>query len=286
MIPRDIYVIGASGRSGLTLCASLRADGIPFVPVIRDPARWPGPEPARVAELARGEALRAALAGATRIASCAHARYAPAILSAAPEIARFIFLGSTRKFTKWPDDHGMGVIAGETAFLASRRSGVILHPTMIYGAQGEDNVQRLAALIRRLPFIPLPGGGRSLVQPIYQDDVTRCIRAALARDWTGPESIVIAGPEPIAYADFVRAIAQAIGIRRPVIGVPAPVVMALARLAPLIPGLPRVDRPELRRLLEDKAFDIGPMRRELGIEPIPLADGLSLPAQLLGRPRL
>ena len=125
--------------------------------------------------------LRAALADATHIVSCAHARHARAVLAAAPSDARFVFLGSTRKFTRWPDAHGNGVLAGEAAFLASGRSGVMLHPTMIYGAQGEDNVQRLAALLRRLPFVPLPGGGTALVQPIHQDDVTRAIRAALDR---------------------------------------------------------------------------------------------------------
>ena len=74
----------------------------------------------------------------------------------APPQARFVLLGSTRKFTRWPDDHGNGVLAGEAAFLGSGRPGVMLHPTMIYGAQGEDNVQRLAALLRRLPVLPLP----------------------------------------------------------------------------------------------------------------------------------
>ena len=85
----------------------------------------------------------------------------------------------------------------------------MLHPTMIYGAQGEDNVQRLAALLRRLPVVPLPDGGRALVQPIHQDDVTRAIRAALESCWQGPHSLVIAGPTPLPYADFVRAIAAA-----------------------------------------------------------------------------
>ena len=108
-----------------------------------------------------------------------------AVLAAAPPDARFVFLGSTRKFTSWPDAHGNGVLAGEAAFLASGRPGVMLHPTMIYGAQGEDNVQRLAALLRRLPFVPLPGGGTALVQPIHQDDVTRAIRAALDVAWDG-----------------------------------------------------------------------------------------------------
>ena len=35
--------------------------------------------------------------------------------------------------------------------------------------------------MRRLPLAPLPGGGRALVQPIHQDDVTASLRAALAR---------------------------------------------------------------------------------------------------------
>ena len=83
-------------------------------------------------------------------------------VAAAEAAERFVFLGSTRTFTRWPDSHGGGVLAGEAAFRASGRPGVMLHPTMIYGAQGEDNVRRLAALLRRLPAVPLPGGGASL----------------------------------------------------------------------------------------------------------------------------
>ena len=88
--------------------------------------------------------LRGVLRDATRVVCCAHARHAAAVIDAAPSEARLIFLGSTRKFTHWPDGHGNGVLAGEAAFTTSGRGGVMLHPTMIYGAQGEDNVQRLA----------------------------------------------------------------------------------------------------------------------------------------------
>ena len=41
-----------------------------------------------------------------------------------------------------------------------------------------------------------------------------------------------------------------------------------------LPVLPRVRVAELRRLLEDKAFDVGPMRAELGVVPIGLAEGM------------
>jgi uncharacterized protein YbjT (DUF2867 family) len=247
--------------------------------VVRDAARWAATGLAgapRIADLTDAAALRAALAGATRIVSCAHARHTPAVIAAAPPEAMLVLLGSTRKFTRWPDEHGDGVKRGEAAFLASSRRGVMLHPTMIYGAAGENNVQRLAGLLRRLPIVPLPGGSQALVQPIYQDDVTAAIVASLGLAWDGPRTLVIAGPAPLPYADFVRMIAAAAGLPRPrIVPLPAPPLLLAAALTRLIPGLPTVHAAEIRRLMEDKAFDIAPMRQILGIEPLPLAEGLA-----------
>ena len=269
-----VFVLGASGRSGAALCRSLLADGAPFVPVVRSAERW-------AATGLPGAPVLADMTGALphleaeRIVSCAHARHTQAVLDAAPH-ATVVLLGSTRRFTRWPDDHGRGVIAGEAALLASGRNGVMLHPTMIYGAEGENNVQRLAALLRRLPVVPLPGGGRALVQPIHQDDLTRCIRAALDRTWRGPHTLVAAGGTALPYAGFVRAVARAAGLARPrIMPLPAPLLRLLSPLT-LMPGLPRIGADEIRRLTEDKAFDIGPLVAQLGIHPVPLDRGLAL----------
>ncbi len=272
-----VHVVGASGRSGTALAQRL---GSRMIPVVRDPAKWAalgfGMTPL-VADLTDPSALARALKGATHVVNCAHARHAAQLIAAAPEAARLVLLGSTRKFTRWPDAHGNGVLTGEAAFLKSGRAGVMLHPTMIYGALGEDNVRRLAVLIRRLPVLPLPAGGRSLVQPIHQSDVTRSILAALEHPWVGPHALVIAGPEPVTYFDFIRAVAAASGGPRPyTIAVPAGPLIALAALTRFVPGLPTVEAAEIRRLLEDKAFDIGPMRSVLGFTPITLAEGLAL----------
>ncbi len=274
-----VHVIGASGRSGLALCRALAAAGIEFVPVVRNVPKWHEaglPGAPGIADLADPPALRRALADAHAVVSCAHARHAPAILAAAPRATRFVFLGSTRKFTRWPDRHADGVLAGEAAFRASGRPGVMLHPTMIYGAQGEDNVQRLAALLRRLPVVPLPGGGRALVRPIHQDDVTEAVRAALDVAWPASDSMVIAGAASVSYADFVRAVAKAAGLRPPrIVGVPAGALRRLAPLTRIIPGVPTIRAGEIRRLMEDKTFDIGPMQRRLGVSPIGLDEGLA-----------
>ncbi len=275
-----IALVGATGRSGAALARVLAAGGIAFIPVVRNAAAWAAlglPGEARIADLRDAAALKRALAGADRIVGTAHARHAPALLAAAEPGASFVLMGSTRRFSQWPDAHGDGVRAGEAAFLASGRRGVMLHPAMIYGAEGEDNVRRLAALIARLPAAPLPGGGHALVQPIHQGDVTRCLLAAVKRDWAEAATIVIAGPAPMAYRDFLAAVARAAGLRvPPILPIPALPLRLLAPLTRLLPGLPRIGADEIRRLTEDKAFDIGPMRRLLGVEPIPLDQGLAL----------
>jgi uncharacterized protein YbjT (DUF2867 family) len=275
-----VHIIGASGRSGLALTRSLHADGIPLTAIVRSPAKWSVSglqAEVRQADLTDPDALRTALTGATRVVSCAHARHTAAIIAAAPPAAVLVLLGSTRKFTRWPDAHGNGVLAGEAALLSSARSGVMLHPTMIYGAQGEDNVQRLAKLLRSLPILPLPTGGRFLVQPIHQSDVVRCVRTALERHWDGPNSVVIAGPQAVQYADFAASVARAAHLRTPIIvAFPAAPLILAARVARHIPGLPTVQPQEIRRLMEDKAFDITPMRTILGVDPLPLEKGLAL----------
>jgi nucleoside-diphosphate-sugar epimerase len=89
--------------------------------------------------------------------------------------------------------------------------------------------------------------------------------------------MVIAGPEPMPYRDFLAAVVRAAGLgARPVLPVPVGLLRGLAWLTRIIPGLPSIGADEIRRLTEDKAFDIAPMRDILGVTPTPLKQGLSL----------
>jgi hypothetical protein len=59
-----------------------------------------------------------------------------------------------------------------------------------------------------------------------------------------------------------------------IIPVPAAALIAAAVMTRFLPFVPRVESLEIRRLLEDKAFDITEMRQRLGIEPIGLHEML------------
>ncbi|MFQ5958365.1 MAG: SDR family oxidoreductase [Alphaproteobacteria bacterium] len=275
-----IAVLGATGKTGRYLVARLCDDGHEVTAVGRSRQRLDAVDArARkvVADLERPKTVAAALAGAARIASCAHARYTEAVLAALPECCeRLVLTGSARRFSALPDPAADAVRAGEAAFLASGVAGVMLHPTMIYGAPDDRNVNRLLRLVRRRRVVPLPDGGRHLVQPVFVDDVVAALAGALTRAEAAGPPIVVAGPEPITYADMVRACARALGRSVVVVPVPAALLVPGLRLATAIGLDPPFDAAEILRATEDKSFDVTEMRARLGITPRRFAEGLAL----------
>ncbi|MBP7064286.1 SDR family oxidoreductase [Ferrovibrio sp.] len=275
---RRVTLLGASSRLGRPLLRHLQANGWQVIAAARSPhkldAAWQAE--ARPFRLEDMPSLQAALADAGAVVSCLEVQHAPQVLSALPlgHGGRVVMIGSTRMFTRFPDALAARLRAGADAFLHSGKPGLLLLPTMIYGAEDDLNTRRIAAFIRRFGVIPLPAGGRSLVQPVHVADVCACIEAALLRPEIGGESIVVAGPQAVRYHDFVRCIGAAIGRRPLVLPVPLGLMLALAALTRRLSFLPSVQHDEILRLCEDKAFPIEAMRQKLGVAPMPLAEGL------------
>jgi uncharacterized protein YbjT (DUF2867 family) len=263
-----VTVLAATGRLGQALLRRLQAEAVTVIAVGRDPAKLaglPGIE-TRVADLGDPAALAAALADAEFVVSCANAQFVPAILAALPMegVGRLVLMGSTRRFSKVPDSTATAVCAAEAALGSCPIPSVLLLATLIYGG-GAGVVESLAGQIRRFPLLPLPGAA-SLVQPVHIDDVAAALAAALLRPNAPGAPIVVAGPRAMPYRDMVRAIAAARRLRLVLLPVPSIAIRAGAWLAGRIGPLKGI-AGSVRRLLEDKSFDISEMRDRLGVEP-------------------
>ena len=279
-----LAVLGATGKTGRHLVARLCEDGHAVVAVGRDAARLAaldGRAEGRIADLEAPETVAAALGDAERVVSLAHARFTAAVLAGLPAgCERVVLTGSIRRFSRLDDAAAAAVRAGEEAFAASGRPGVMLHPSMIYGAPEDRNVNRLLRLVRRWPpwlplVLPLPGGGRHLVQPVHVDDMVAALAAALTRPEAPGPPIVVAGPEPISYAAMARACAAALGRRAFILPLPLPILTAAAGLLARLGRRPPFDAAELRRATEDKRFDVADMERRLGVRPRGFEAGLA-----------
>ncbi len=101
--------------------------------------------------------------------------------------------------------------------LGSDLETTVCAPSIVY-ARGDPwvTIQRRLAL---LPAIPISGEGQACFQPIWADDVARCVLADLDAG-SGSRRHELAGPERLTYDQLARLIARAAGRERPLVHVP------------------------------------------------------------------
>ena len=89
-------------------------------------------------------------------------------------------------------------------------------PSIVY-----DHDDPWVTMMRRLtllPVVPVSGEGQAAYQPIWADDVARCILADLSGS-EGSRRFELAGPETLTYDQIARVIARSSGRDRPLLHV-------------------------------------------------------------------
>jgi len=169
--------------------------------------------------------------------------------------------------TKW---------AAEEAVHACSLPWTIVRPSVIYG-RGDGFVSLLVWVVRRLPVVPLIGGGR--LQPVPVEQVAQGVARALARPSAVKQTYEVGGPDRVTLGELVDLIGKVLGRRRILkFNVPRGVVWAATRVLHRLPYFP-LTPDQLLMLEEDNVCDPAPFFSTFGLAPLPLATGLR---QLLG----
>jgi nucleoside-diphosphate-sugar epimerase len=261
-----IVVFGASTGIGQRLVEKLRAEGLACRKVSRtiNDAVW--------ADLRTGGGVADAISGAGVVVSCAHAEHTCAILRVCPIDVPLVLVGSAWRYSLVPNASANFVREAEALFLGSDHRGIMLHPAMIYGGNQENNIRRLLQVIRKLPFIPAPGGGRQIVCPIYIDDLVDCLMNSAKRKWDGRHILGVAGP-PITWRCMVQICARSLGLRRPIVYVPARAAVWILELIRKL-GIKVVDPNVIRRFGENVDISNVRMREILSVTPRSFEEGI------------
>lgn len=308
-------ISGGTGFIGGRLREALAEEGLPTRLLVRSPV----PEgDAVVADLADQDALTAACAGVERVFHCAGHAHAFASLdgdgaaihwrvnfegtrnlveaAGRAGVKRFVFLSSVKAMAE-PGDvcvdedfpgepvtaYGQAKRAAEVAVLeAGRRYGmhvVNLRLSMVYGAGGRGNLERMGRLVKRGVFPPLPetGNHRSLV---HVRDVVSAIRRVAEDNRAAGRTYIVAGPEAPSGRQLFDALRTALGM--PPCGWSVPLV-GLRLAATLGDGLESLlrrrlplDSEVLERLLGSAWYSPARMARELAWYPkVGLTEGLT-----------
>jgi len=126
----------------------------------------------------------------------------------------------------------------ERAVHDSPLATTIFAPSIVYDP--EDRWVRLLKRLALLPALPISGSGRAAYQPIWAQDVARCVIASLDGDRGHGNRYELAGPEVLTYDEIALEVARAAGRARPLVHMPL--------------GLVHLTLVTLRRLFGDAVF--------------------------------
>jgi NADH dehydrogenase len=208
----------------------------------------------------REDSFKVNVAGSHCVASAARAA----------GVGKFIFLGSQAY------NVGEYATTKRKAEAAIRTAGVepiILRPSLVYGRGEHGLFARIVELVELLPVVPLIGGGRYSMRPIYVDDVAAAILGAVQHGVAGA-SYDLSGGTEVLFRDFLVAIGKVLGHRLRFIHVPpAPILVASTVATRLWKGFP-VSPDMILGLTNPLVLDGGAAERALGFRARPLEEGL------------
>ena len=162
---------------------------------------------------------------------------------------------------------GRGELAARQAFPGA----TVVRPGAMFGP-GDALFGALADIVRLSPVVPLIGGGRTRVQPVYVEDVAEAIARVLAERGSAGQTYELAGPGAYTLRELVESVLRLVGKRRLLVPVPFAVAEVQARLFELLPSPPlttgQVDLLRRNNLASGEL----PGLRELGIRAKAIED--------------
>lgn len=162
---------------------------------------------------------------------------------------------------------GQGELAAREAFPGA----TVVRPGAMFGP-GDALFAGLADIVRVLPVVPLIGGGRTRVQPVYVEDVAEAIARLLAERGSAGQTYELAGPGIYSLRELVEFVLRLVGKQRLLVPVPFAVAEVQARLFEFLPSPPlTTSQVDLLRRDNLASGDL-PGLRELGIRAKAIED--------------
>ena len=155
---------------------------------------------------------------------------------------------------------------GELTVQQTFPGATIVRPGAMFGP-GDALFGRFAELARLLPVLPLIGGGRTRLQPVFVEDVAEAIASILTDPGTVGRIYELAGPGVYTLRELVAMTLHLMRKRRLLIPVPFAVTEIQARLFELLPNPPLTTGQVDLLKADNVASGTLPGLRELKIQP-------------------
>ncbi len=196
-------------------------------------------------------------------------------------MTRLVAFSSTSVFTKGDSetDEEREVVrklsAGEKSivdFCESRGvAWTILRPTLIYDEGHDENVTRMAAMIRKLGLFPVWAPANGLRQPVHARDLAQAALTAVMTPKTKNKAYNVPGGETLTYRAMTERIFCALGRKPLIVDVPQWAWRLGFRMLEIVQPGKKLKRNigMVTRMNQDLWFDVTPAAQDFGYAPQP-----------------
>jgi uncharacterized protein YbjT (DUF2867 family) len=163
---------------------------------------------------------------------------------------------------------------GEAAVKEVFPDAVILRPSVVFGPE-DDFFNRFAALARLSPVLPLIGGGKTKLEPVFVGDVAKAVLAGLTGRAKAGAPYELGGPEVLSLKQVMERVLTYSMRKRLLVPLPFWLAKLQAAFLQLLPN-PLLTIDQVRLLQTDNAVSESAKRsgrnlEALGIEPVAIA---------------
>lgn len=194
--------------------------------------------------------------------------------SRAAGVGRFVFTSSVAATRERLGAYGRTKRRAEELVRDSGVPFVVVRPSLVYGDPSAGLAAVLARVVRSLPIVPVIGDGRVEIDPVHVDDVCAVLDACLASDHVLGKTYDLLGPERVTFDGLLQRLAQALGVRRPLVHVPAPLALAGARVLGMAMARPPLTADQVIGLTTPARVDREAALRDFRVAWTPLDEGL------------
>jgi uncharacterized protein YbjT (DUF2867 family) len=161
----------------------------------------------------------------------------------------------------------------EESVLSLVSNAVILRPSIVFGP--DDNFfNKFAGMARQFPALPLIGGGKTKLQPVYVEDVAEVVGRSVDGTLKTGTIYELGGPEVLSFKDCLETVMRVTNRERALISLPfgiASMIGSIASLVPFVAPPITADQVEMLKtdnIVSDAATKEGRTLAGLGIRPV------------------
>lgn len=166
-----------------------------------------------------------------------------------------------------PGSYMQGRYLSERMLMDSNLQWTIIRPSVLFG-KGAPFIKGLTDLIHSAPVLPLIGGGQTMFQPIYVEDVVTVIVKVLNEPESSNGKIyTIGGPEYYSFSQVFDELLGAMQTKRAKVYAPTPLVGIGAAVMEAVLPKPPLTKAAMALFSFDNVTDLKSVERDFGFTP-------------------